>query len=81
MLGLVAAALLGVIGYALQRGALNTQYSRANLADLRESLLQRMAHLDDMHAMGEISQSEWIRQRSYLKAQLVDVMHRLEPKI
>jgi hypothetical protein len=31
-----------------------------------------------MRALGEISQSEWMRQRAYLKAQLVDVMHRIE---
>jgi hypothetical protein len=78
MLGLVGASLLGAVGYALQRGTLNTKYTRAGLADLRETLLQRMAHLDDMHAMGEISQSEWMRQRAYLKAQLVDVMHRID---
>jgi mono/diheme cytochrome c family protein len=78
MLALVGAGLLGGVGYALQRGTLNTKYTRAGLADLRETLLQRMAHLDDMRALGEISQSEWMRQRAYLKAQLVDVMHRIE---
>ncbi len=79
MLGLVAALLLAAFGVALQRGALSNHYSRQSLADLRETLLQQMAHLDDLHAMGEISQAEWMRQRSYLKAQLVDVMQRLDP--
>jgi mono/diheme cytochrome c family protein len=78
MLAVVAAALLGVLGYALQRGSLDTHYSRSSLAELRETLLQRMAQLDDMHALGQIGQAEWMRQRSYLKAQLVDVMQRLE---
>ncbi len=78
MLGLMSAGLLGAVGWALQRGTLGTQHTRGGLSQLRETLLQRMAHLDDLHAMGEISQSEWLRQRSYLKAQLVDVMQRLE---
>lgn len=78
MMGLVAAALLGALGYALQRGTLGAQPSRTNLADLREMLLQRIARLDDRHAMGEIGQPDWMRQRAYLKAQLVDVMHKLE---
>jgi mono/diheme cytochrome c family protein len=78
MLALVAAALLGVLGYALQRGTLDDHYTHSSLAELRETLIQRMAHLDDMHAMGQIGQAEWMHQRSYLKAQLVDVMQRLE---
>jgi mono/diheme cytochrome c family protein len=78
--GLTAALLLGAVGVAIQRGSLSSQYSSRGLADLRETLLQRMAHLDDLHAMGEINQSEWMRQRSYLKAQLVDVMQRMESR-
>jgi mono/diheme cytochrome c family protein len=75
---LVTAALLGVLGLAVQRGALSTQYTRQGLNELRESLLQRMAHLDDLRAMGTINSSEWMRQRAYLKAQLVDVMQKIE---
>lgn len=75
---LVAAALLGVVGVAIQRGALNTQSTRQGLGEQRENLLQRMAHLDDLRAMGTISQSDWMHQRAYLKAQLVDVMQRLD---
>jgi mono/diheme cytochrome c family protein len=75
---LVAAALIAVLGIAVQRGALSTQYTRQGLGELRETLLQRMAHLDDLRAMGTINQSEWMRQRAYLKAQLVDVMQRID---
>jgi mono/diheme cytochrome c family protein len=75
---LMAAAMLGVVGVAIQRGALSTQYTRQGLGELRETLLGRMAHLDDLRAMGSISPSEWMRQRAYLKAQLVDVMQRID---
>ena len=78
MAGLVAAVLLGALGVALQRGAFSTQVTRQGLAEQRESLLQRMAHLDDLRAMGTISPSEWMRQRAYLKAQLVEVMQRMD---
>jgi mono/diheme cytochrome c family protein len=80
MMVLVAASLLGGVGFAIQRGSLNSQYSRSELADQREMLLQRMAHLDDLHATGEINQSDWMQQRSYLKAQLVHVVQRWESK-
>jgi hypothetical protein len=75
---LVAAVLLGALGVAMQRGALGAQYTRQGLGELRESLLQHIAHLDDQRAMGTINQSEWMRQRAYLKAQLVDVMQRID---
>jgi hypothetical protein len=78
MAALVAAVLLGILGVAMQRGTLSTQYTRQGLGELRETLLQNIAHLDDLRAMGTISPSEWMRQRAYLKAQLVDVMQRID---
>jgi mono/diheme cytochrome c family protein len=78
MAGLIVAALLGVLGVALQRGALASQPTRQTLYEQREALLGRLAQLDDARALGTINPNEWMRQRAYLKAQLVDVMQRID---
>jgi len=78
MLGIVAAILLGLVGVALQRGALTTVSTRQELQAQREQLLRAIARLDDRHVLGELSDSEWLRNRATLKAQLMDVMRRLE---
>jgi mono/diheme cytochrome c family protein len=75
---LVGAGLLAAAGVAIQRGTVRTGYSRTDLNDLRSSLLDRIARVDDLHAMGELNQAEWMRQRANLKVQLVDVVQQLE---
>jgi hypothetical protein len=77
MVGLVLAALLGAVGMALQRGSIRTSYSQEDLVELRASLLQRIAHIDDLHALGELNETDWLRERAQLKTQLVDVIGRL----
>ncbi|MBK8051194.1 MAG: c-type cytochrome [Anaerolineales bacterium] len=77
LVGLVVAGLLAGVGFALQRGTLSNTRSRKDLNSLRDSLLDQIAHLDDLHALGELDQATWLRQRAYLKAQLVDVMGQL----
>ena len=76
MAGLTAAGLLAAVGIALQRGTVRSEYTRQDLTSLHDSLLARIAHVDDLRALGEISESEWIKQRSQLKAQRVDVIQR-----
>jgi hypothetical protein len=76
--GVIAAGLVGVMLWARTTGALRMGYSRADLNTLRESLLDRIARLDDLHALGDVSDSDWMKQRAQLKAQLVDVLARLE---
>ena len=78
MLGLVAAALVAALGVALQSGSLAFTHSRQDLNQLRQSLIEQIAQVDDQHALGALTDSAWLRQRSLLKAQLVDVMRRLE---
>jgi mono/diheme cytochrome c family protein len=78
MIGLVSAGLLAAVGIALQRGTLAFGHSRQDLNQLRNSLIQQIAHVDDQHAAGAITNSAWLQQRSLLKAQLVDVTQRLE---
>ena len=77
MAALVGAALIALLRIALQRGTLNMHYTRQDLGSLRDSLVVEIARLDDLHAMGEISDSEWLHHRSQLKAQLMDVIRRL----
>lgn len=73
---LVGAGLLAAIGVALRRGNMTAAYSPQDLDQLRESLLDELADIDDRHAAGELNDSDWASQRAYLKAQLVDVMQR-----
>ena len=78
MMALVAAGLLGVTGVAIQRGTLASTTTRQDLKVLRESLITKIAAIDDLHALGQLSDTEWLRQRTNLKAQLMDVMRRLD---
>lgn len=74
----VAAGLAGGLLWARASGMLRKGYSRADLHTLSEMLLDRIARLDDLHAIGDVSDSDWMRQRAQLKVQLVDVMARLK---
>jgi mono/diheme cytochrome c family protein len=78
MMALVAAALLGVTGVAIQRGAIASTTTNQELKTLQESLIAEIAKIDDLHALGQIGDTEWLRRRTNLKAQLMDVMRRLE---
>lgn len=78
MIALVGAILLGVVGVALQRGTLNAATTRQDLHVLRNALVTQIAHLDDQHALGQINDAEWLRRRTNLKAQLMDVVRRIE---
>jgi mono/diheme cytochrome c family protein len=78
MIALVAALLLGVLGVAMQRGAFATVTTRQDLQALRESLLAEIARIDDLRALGQMSDSEWLRRRAALKTQLMDVVRRIE---
>jgi hypothetical protein len=76
--GLVAAALIGVTVWAWSSGRLRLTYSRGDLMTLRAEMIEQIAHLDDLHALGDLSDNEWLRQRAQLKTQLVDVESRLQ---
>lgn len=78
MMALVAAALLGVTGVAIQRGAIANTTTNQDLKILQESLIAEIAKIDDLHALGQIGDTEWLRRRTNLKAQLMDIMRRLE---
>ncbi len=78
LMALVAAGLIGVVGVAIQRGAIASTTTPQELKVLKESLIAKIAEIDDLHTLGQIGDTEWLRQRTNLKAQLVDVMRRLE---
>ncbi len=78
MIALVAALLLGVLGVAVQRGAFATATTRQELQALRESMLAEIARIDDLRALGQMNDSEWLRRRAALKTQLMDVVRRIE---
>jgi mono/diheme cytochrome c family protein len=75
--GIVAAAMAGALFYANATGSVKTRSTRADLAALRDTLLDQLAHLDDLHALGDISNNEWMRRRAQLKTQLLDIERRL----
>ncbi len=79
--GLIAAfttaGLVGIFLWARSSGTLRSHATREELTELRETLIERIAHLDDLHALGDVNESEWLRQRAQFKAQLVDVVGRL----
>ncbi len=78
MAAVVAAILLAMVGVALQRGTLSSVTARQDLLTLRDSMLNQIARIDDMHALGQMGDTEWLRRRAELKAQLLDVVRRLE---
>ncbi|HQY91022.1 c-type cytochrome [Caldilinea sp.] len=78
MLAIVAAILLGLVGVAMQRGAFAAASSRHDLQSVRESLLTEVARIDDLHALGQMNDNEWLRRRAGLKSQLLDVVRRLD---
>lgn len=78
MIALVGAVLLGVVGVALQRGTLAAATTPQEMSALRNTLLTQIAYIDDQHALGQISDTDWLRRRATLKAQLMDVVRRLD---
>jgi len=78
MMALVAAGMLGVMGFAIHRGALTRPTTQEELQSLRNTLLDEIARLDDLHALGQIDDKEWLRRRSYLKAQLMEAVRHLD---
>ncbi len=70
---LVALALAAVTVWSWQQGILSGKSETSNLQSQRKELLHRMAHLDDMHALGDVSDGDWRKQRSLLKNQLMEL--------
>ena len=70
------AAMLGiavVAGFSWQKGWLQGDANSVSLPDERAELIQRVARLDDMHTLGEVSDGEWNSQRAILKRRIMDI--------
>ena len=63
----------------MRRGTLTTTQRTQDAAEVRQSLVQQIANLDDRRAVGQISEADWLRQRSELKAQLMEVVAPEQP--
>lgn len=70
-------ALLGVLLWSLQQQRTGKRAPLQELRAQREVLLQQIAHLDDRHAIGEIDDTAWQRERAHLKAQLLQIADRV----
>lgn len=74
VVGAVAAvALVGVLLWSLQQQRAGKRSPLQELRAQREVLLQQIAHLDDRHAIGELDDTAWQRERAHLKAQLLQI--------
>lgn len=78
MVALVAASLMAAVGVAIQRGSFSGGSRRQDLAARRDALFNQIAHLDDLHALGDIDDADWMKQRAGLKTELLAVLQRLD---
>ena len=69
-LGTVLAA---VTVWSWKQGIIGRTSETSERQSQREDLMQRMARLDDKHALGDINDSDWRKQRTVLKNQLMEL--------
>lgn len=73
IVGLLLVGIVGIAIWSAQSGRLGGRGSVADHQTQRAALLERIAHLDDQHALGEIDEQAWQDQRARLKAQLLAI--------
>ncbi|MBI3957847.1 MAG: c-type cytochrome, partial [Chloroflexi bacterium] len=71
--GVLLLALAGVFVWAWRAAMTQTGDEKALMRRQRTELLQRIAKLDDLHAVGELTDANWQQQRARLKAELLTV--------
>ncbi|MCE7979840.1 MAG: hypothetical protein DYG89_01495 [Caldilinea sp. CFX5] len=74
---LVVVALVGVAIWSMQQRRAGGQDRLQELHIQRDDLIRRIAHLDDQHAIQDIDDAAWQRERAQLKAQLLYVTNLL----
>lgn len=70
---IVVVALVGVVGWSVQQQRTGGRDRLHDLRAQRDDLIQRIAHLDDRHAIQDLDAGAWQRERAQLKAQLLHV--------
>jgi len=74
---IVALALVSLLILASRRGGQAQQGSADDLRQERNRLVNEIARLDDLYALGELDVQSWERQRGQLKTQLLKVASQL----
>jgi hypothetical protein len=70
------ALVVGLI-WSQRRGGVVQRASVDDLRQERNNLVAQIAKLDDLHALGDLDEVAWERQRSQMKAQLIQVAAKL----
>lgn len=73
----VVLALVAGLIWSRRRGQVDGRVSIPDLRQERNNLVAQIARLDDQHALGELDGLAWERQRSQLKAQLIQIAAKL----
>ncbi len=71
--GVLVLALAGLSVWAWRARLTQTGDEKALIRHQRTELLQRIAKLDDLHAVGELTDAHWQQQRARLKAELLTI--------
>lgn len=75
--GVLLLGLVGLFGWAWRARIAHTADERDLMRRQRSELVQRIAKLDDLHALGELNDESWQQQRARLKAELLTVAAKL----
>ena len=76
--GLVLLVLAGIFIWAWQRGRISSGERKAELQRQQGEIMRQIAHLDDLHAVGDLAEDAWRSQRAQLKAQLLSIASGLD---
>ena len=74
---LAGVGLAGVVTWSWKQGRLTPVDTPEDLRAQHKELVQSIARLDDLHALGEVSDGTWQAQRAQLKNKLLEVDGRL----
>ena len=69
----VALILLVSVVFFFQRERVKNPPSAEQMAARRGELIDRIARLDDLHALGELEKRAWQKERASLKSELIDI--------
>lgn len=69
----VALVLLVSVVFFLRRERAKSPLTPGQAAARREELIDRIARLDDLHALGELDERSWQRKRASLKSELIEI--------